>query len=483
MASIISRSNGTREIRFCIGEDRRTIRLGKCPKKRAVEIKHHVEELASAKASRTSIGMDTAKWLAGVEDEIHRRLAGAKLVEPRRRADAPESLTLSELLDGWIARDTGIKSGTILNRDQSRKHLLRLVGDLPIESITPAHGDDFRRAMRADYSEAYTGKMVSLARQMFNDAKRRRLIPENPFADVKRGSQKNPERQRFIDASTIERVIEAAPDVEWKLLIALSRYGGLRVPSEPLALTWQDVDWERKRIVIHSVKTEHHVGKATRIIPMFPEIESRLRDVFDAAPDGSTHVITRYRSTTQNLRTQFERIITRAGVTPWPKLWHNLRASRQTELARDYPIHVVCQWIGNSKDVAMDHYLQTTDADYERATAKPIDKAHQNAHQSASELSGWESKPIFDGLNKPPVFPSGATERKSLHINHIAGAGLELSQNIPDFSMIHDPCAPKCAPLSADLRFIIDVWPSLPDSVKRSIIQSIRLAGASPVER
>lgn len=432
MASIISRSNGTREIRFCIGDDRRTIRLGKCPRKTADEILIHVERLVVAKRSNSNIAPATADWLAGVEDEIHRRLAGAKLVEPRRRNGVAESLTLSELLDGWIARDTGIKSGTILNRQQARNHLLRLVGDLPIESITPAHGDDFRRAMRADYSEAYTGKMVSLARQMFNDAKRRRLISENPFADVKRGSQKNPERQRFITRETIDKVIESAPDNEWKLLIALSRYGGLRVPSEPLALTWQDVDWERKRIVIHSIKTEHHTDKATRIIPLFPEIETHLRNVFDAAPEGSTHVITRYRSTTQNLRTHFERIITRAGVAPWPKLWHNLRASRQTELARDYPIHVVCQWIGNSKDVAMDHYLQTTDADYERATAKPIEptakpigKAHQNAHQQASEPVCVDVQPLFDPIHKSSDFPSGATERKSLHLQDIAGAGFE----------------------------------------------------------
>jgi hypothetical protein len=62
-----------------------------------------------------------------------------------------------------------------------------------------------------------------------------------------------------------------------------------------------------------------------------------------------------------NLRTQFERILKRAGVTPWPQLFHNLRSSRKTELAEQFPSHVVCNWLGNSEDIARKHYLQTTD--------------------------------------------------------------------------------------------------------------------------
>ena len=43
-----------------------------------------------------------------------------------------------------------------------------------------------------------------------------------------------------------------------------------------------------------------------------------------------------------NLRTQLMRILRRAGVATWPKLFHNLRASRETELAATFPLHVVC---------------------------------------------------------------------------------------------------------------------------------------------
>lgn len=52
------------------------------------------------------------------------------------------------------------------------------------------------------------------------------------------------------------------------------------------------------------------------------------------------------------------------------KPFHNMRASRETELAATFPLHIVCEWIGNSAAIAQKHYLQVTDADYEKATSQ-----------------------------------------------------------------------------------------------------------------
>jgi hypothetical protein len=47
----------------------------------------------------------------------------------------------------------------------------------------------------------------------------------------------------------------------------------------------------------------------------------------------------------------------------------HLRASRETELAEQYPIHVVCEWIGNSPKIAEAHYLQMREEYFQRAVA------------------------------------------------------------------------------------------------------------------
>ena len=111
------------------------------------------------------------------------------------------------------------------------------------------------------------------------------------------------------------------------------------------------------------------------MIPLFPELRPYLDEVFHSAEPGTQYIINRYRDLNANLRTQLLRIIKRAGVEPWPKLFHNLRATRETELAESYPTHVVCAWIGNSARIAEKHYLQVTDDHFRRATKSAAESA------------------------------------------------------------------------------------------------------------
>ena len=177
----------------------------------------------------------------------------------------------------------------------------------------------------------------------------RELLVRNPFAELKGTVGSNRERDYFVDRATAVKVLDACPDAEWQLLFALSRFAGLRCPSEHLALRWGDVNWEAGRITVPSPKTAHHGdAKASRVIPLWPELRQYLLAVWNEATsaegfDPKTNrlseqpVITRYRDANANLRTQFERIIKRAGLKAWPKLFQNLRASRATELASEFP--------------------------------------------------------------------------------------------------------------------------------------------------
>jgi integrase len=201
-------------------------------------------------------------------------------------------------------------------------------------------------------------------------------------------------------------VLQACPDAEWRLLFALSRFGGLRCPSEHLALTWPDVDWERNRFLVHSPKTAHHAGRAERWVPIFSELRPYLEEAFELAQDGAVHVISRYRDTNKNLRTRLNRIISRAGLTPWPRLFHNLRATRQTELAARFPLHVVCYWLGNKQAIAQDHYLQVTEADFQRA-AESGAVALQNPVQQAAALDRNTSQATQETVGAPTPVDTG----------------------------------------------------------------------------
>ncbi|QQE13844.1 site-specific integrase [Planctomycetota bacterium] len=203
---------------------------------------------------------------------------------------------------------------------------------------------------------------------MLRWAMRQGLLESNPFEDLVGSATGNPERMFFVTREVIGKVIEACPDHEWRLIIALCRYGALRCPSEVLLLKWSDIDWEKGVFRVHSSKTEHHEGKASRLVPIFPELHPYLLDSYEQAKEGSTYCITRYRSAASNLRTQFMRIIHRAGLNTWPKLFQNLRSTRETELVKEFPVHIVTKWVGHDPQVALRHYLQIREEDFLKAS-------------------------------------------------------------------------------------------------------------------
>ncbi|MDW8078008.1 MAG: site-specific integrase, partial [Thermoguttaceae bacterium] len=216
-------------------------------------------------------------------------------------------------------------------------------------------------------------RTIGVARQFFEDARRRGIVPSNPFVGIPGTVGPNTEREYFVTREEVAQLLEYIPDAEWRLLVALARFGGLRVPSEALALRWEDVNWEKRRITVRSPKTRRS-GYGLRVIPLFPELAPYLEEAWANAPEGAEYVIGRYRLPEANLRTQLSRYILRAGLKPWPKLWVNLRQSRAIELARQYPAHVALAWCGHSAQVALRHYWRVTDDDFARAAGLVDDR-------------------------------------------------------------------------------------------------------------
>ncbi len=376
MSSVVNDPGGKKRIVFNgLDGKRRALYLGKCGKDIANDVRRHVDAILTAALSRSPLGCDTARWLGEIPEPFHKKLVNSGLIEAR---DAQSAVTLGPFLDAYLQRRKDAKENTRVFYGHTIRNLKTFFKESRrLRDISPAEADDFRRWLITSekLSPATVARRCGLCRTFLRDAVRRRLIDTNPFEGVGGGPKSNPERSRFIDRATIAKVLDACPNAEWRCLVALSRFGGLRVPSEALLLKWDDINWDRARMVIHSPKTEHHEGKATRVCPIFPELGPYLDELDALAPEGSVYVLEKLRhfSAVQgdwqatNLRTQFTKIIHRAGLTPWPRLWHNLRASRQTELVEEFPAHVVAEFCGTTVAVARQHYLMTLDQHFEKA--------------------------------------------------------------------------------------------------------------------
>lgn len=390
VASLIKDRVGWR-ILFSTGArgPRKCVRLGATSEKNARFVHLQIERLLAARHAG-SIDPSTAEWVAGLEDRLHDRLARAGLVEPRERAKP----TVGRLMTAYFDI-LDVKPSTRTTYEQTRRAFEDHFGiNRPLAEITPLDAARWKQAMLDQgLAPPTVAKRIKTARQVLRQGIRWKMLGDNPLADVKGGSERNPDRLVFIPRDHVERVLAATADVQWRCLIALSRYGGLRIPSEALALRWEHINWDADRITIPSPKTAGQ-GRASRVIPLFPELRPHLLAAFERAATGDEFVISAYRDAASNLRTQFQRLLARAGVPAWPRLWHNMRASRATELAAEFPSHIAAAWCGHTETIADHHYRMVRDEDFARATGGGSNSGAQAAPNAAQIAAQHRNAPV-----------------------------------------------------------------------------------------
>lgn len=307
------------------------------------------------------------------------------------------------------------------------------LGDKPIASITAGDVQDLAAALFARYAPNTARRILGRGKQLFAYAVRKGLIQQNPFDNL-RGLAVCPNRERdyYVGLEQSKRVLEALPGPAWRALFCLARFCGLRVPSEIVNLTWADINWERGQVGIRSTKTARE-GKGLRLVPLFPEARHALAELFDVANEGEAFVFPEFRRCAlgaaglrnANLRTQLSRYIGAAGLTPWPKLWSNLRRSAAIDLATHFPAFAVREWLGHSEAVAESFYLRITPQLEADARNFHRLQAAQKAAQRGTAPSGilWET-PILP--SSQPHLVQGVTSRYgAVHPFTMPPGGLE----------------------------------------------------------
>jgi hypothetical protein len=93
---------------------------------------------------------------------------------------------------------------------------------------------------------------------------------------------------------------------------------------------------EDKRILVTCWKMRGHEGRETRWTPLFPELRRELEEWRKEAPVDREFVLKPAVSPKTNLRTGLIKILKRAGIKPWPKLYQTQLGGRHScESAED----------------------------------------------------------------------------------------------------------------------------------------------------
>ena len=417
MASITKQQIGRKRIDFKYANKRHYVSLGKMTMKLASEVKTKVEDVIAAKIAGHAPVASTVEWIAGQQKQKSKlitKLIELGLVHREYRPDVAD--TLDAFIVSYMDNRTDVKESTMLAYQKVRRRLVDYFGkDRRLIDITVGEAKQWRRQLlESGLAEGTVNRSAGTAIQFFNEAVDLKAIEVNPFKGLPTVVRGNQERFSYVEQNTIEKVLDFCPDAEWRLLVGLARYGGLRVPSEALLLKWEDVALDGKTMTVTSPKTEHYEGKGTRQCPVFPELRILIEEAREVASADSEFMIQRYRDSSQNLRTQFKRIIKKAGIEPWPKLWQNLRSTRVTELTDDFPEHVVVQWLGHSEKVAREHYLQVTDEHINRAVMGET-SSRKSVSKSASVPSGLGMNRVAQSFRKEVVTVDSATRNTHLH--------------------------------------------------------------------
>ncbi len=101
-----------------------------------------------------------------------------------------------------------------------------------------------------------------------------------------------------------------------------------------------------------------------------------------------------------NLRTEMTRLLRRAGVSGWPRLFHSVtlqegRVSRQTELQREFPVGTVLQRLGTRNPPLFFPVIGWYLAHFEIVSKSPARKLLPDREPFISDAATW----LHDGFS------------------------------------------------------------------------------------
>lgn len=148
-------------------------------------------------------------------------------------------------------------------------------------------------------------------------------------------------------------------DIEYGAILACAGLLGMRCRSEPAALRWEHVNFNKGFITVPHVKT------AARITPIYADAADVLRKYHDHLGNPENGLMFPNMPVASTLYMRFQRVFCRKVNKPHQRL----RSSCESYLVNEagFAITDVSRWLGHDPATAMKYYNQSTPATLERA--------------------------------------------------------------------------------------------------------------------
>jgi len=255
-------------------------------------------------------------------------------------------------------------------RSAYRRHLAPRLGRTPLDRIDGATIADLVVGLGAEgISAKRLSNILVPLRACLKWHHRMGALPRDPSLWFDAAAPAADER-RILTIAEVERLIAATPEA-YRALVATAAWTGMRL-GELRALTWADVDLDRRLISVDKTKYRDRVQRATkngetRVVPVPPHLATQLaaaraRNAAAARPDFP--VFTGKRGTPIDpddfRRRVFAPALERAGLDPSTRI-HDLRhTSASLYLAAGATVREVMEIHGWKRMETALRYLHTT---------------------------------------------------------------------------------------------------------------------------
>ena len=217
-----------------------------------------------AVSTRATTKADATKFLRGFNAEQAERLRSLKPV------------TLTAFHNTYIKFSENIHTAKTVksNRTALREFERFLVADPAIHTITPADCERFL-AEKTAAASAWSARKYHIAlRAMFERAKVWGNVLENPWTRVKRPKPAEV-LPAFFTREEFKRVQEAIPDRDFRELVTVAVFTGLRL-GELIAMSWDWLDTARRTITVKNTDGFKTKSKRSRVVPLCDDAMTAL---------------------------------------------------------------------------------------------------------------------------------------------------------------------------------------------------------------
>jgi integrase len=179
------------------------------------------------------------------------RLNEVNAINNNPRQHAP-SMTFADFASGLWKSYLGnkrVKPSTAYSYDSMiEKHLIPAFGAMQLGQITTVDVTEFFNKTQEKLASKYRLNLYALLNTMFDVASQHDLVEKSPVRRKLHRPQHEPKEKPVLSAEQVRKVIEAVAE-EYKPLFVITAVTGMRI-GEILALRWQDVDLDAKKMTV-----------------------------------------------------------------------------------------------------------------------------------------------------------------------------------------------------------------------------------------